>query len=465
MITERQAVEVPVIAPAAPRESAPIDKANSVSLFYLLRHARGIRADTLKTIMWIASLGDFVKIGAGPGTIYFINHPEYTRQFLVTQASKFAKAKVLKRVFEDSIGDNVFTGDGDFWKRSRKIMSPAFHAQRIGAYADLMVDHSVQLTQSWQAGQQINTAREMMHLTMGIVTKALFNVDLSSDKAGDAFSDLFDVVNVRIARQGSIQTPHWLPTADNRAVKRASQTIASVLDPLIRERRASKQDTGDLLSMLLLAAGEEGGISDEQLRHELMTLFGAGYETTATTLTWIWGLLAQYPDVEARLVDEIKRTLAAGRRATLADLAQMPYSEMIVKEALRIYPVSIGISRDTREDVDFGDGRVIPKGRQVMLSQWSLHHDPRWWDDPWTFNPDRFSPENEAKIEKYAYLPFGGGARICIGNQFAMMEARLALITILQQWRLRFAPGYTMQPNFRFTLRPSEGLPMVVEKR
>lgn len=463
MITDPLRVEA---TSAQTHMTTPPGNSANVSLWYIMRHFREIQADTLKTIEWIASLGDFVKIGSGPSTVYFINHPEFTRQVLVTQASKFHKAKLLKHAFEDSIGDNVFTGDGDFWKRSRKLMSPAFHSQRIGAYADLMVDHSVKLAESWQAGQRIVAADAMMGLTMSIVTQALFNIDLSSQRAGAAFDALFEVVNERIRRQGAFQLPSVFYRKEQRAVADATHTIEATLNQLIAQRRSGAQieDTGDLLSMLLIAADEEGGMSDAQLRHELMTLFGAGYETTAVTLTWAWGLLAQHPEVEARLVDEIQRALPDGRRATLADLAQMPYSERVVKETLRLYPTSVGISRDAVEDVDLGGGRVVRKGRQVLLSQWALHHDPRWWDDPLTFNPDRFSAEYEDSIEKYAYLPFSTGPRVCIGSQFALMEARLALITILQRWRLRFAPGYAMQPNFRFTLRPSEGLPMLVEK-
>ncbi len=426
------------------------------SLGYLLRHARELSADPLQAFALFASYGDiaFVRLGSQP--TYFINHPDLVRQVLVTQASHFQKSALLKRIFEDSVGNNIFTGDGEFWKRQRQLMQPAFHTQRIGAYSGIMVNHARQLVSRWRDGQTISAGIEMMHLTMGIVTKTLFDADLRDDAAGAAFSDLFEVVNDRLSGVGRLNLPHWLPTRANRTVRQSMQTIDAVLLPIIDQRRQSGQDTGDLLSMLLLA-----GMDDAQLRNEVMTLFGAGYETTANTLTWILYLLTQNPDVEARLRAEINAVLPDQRPATLADLDQLTYTEQVVKESMRFYPTSVAISRDALQAVEIG-GVTIPKGATVLFSQWLLHRDPRFWDNPEQFDPERFTATNEPNINKYAYLPFGGGARVCLGNAFALMEARLALVTILQHARLSLAPGYIMQPEFRFTLRPSAGLPMVV---
>ncbi|MBI5667915.1 MAG: cytochrome P450 [Chloroflexi bacterium] len=432
-------------------------------LWFLLRNGRQLSADPLAAFELLAQYGDMVLLALGPRRMVFINHPDLVREVMVTKAAQFQKSKLLKRVFEDSVGNNVFTGDGDFWKRQRHLMQPAFHTRRIGAYANIMVSHARQLVDGWRDGQTLSVSREMMHLTMGIVTKALFDADLRDDSAGAAFSRLFEVVGHRIARQNSVRLPYWLPTRENRAVRQSVAAIDRVLQPIIEERRQSGRDTGDLLSMLVMAS-EGGGMSDDQLRNEVMTLFGAGYETTANTLTWTFYLLSQHPEVEAKLLDEIDRVLPTGRPVTLDDLARLPYTEMVIKEAMRCYPTSVAISRDAVEDVEIG-GYVIPRGTMVVLSQWTLHHDPRFCDEPARFRPERFSVENEANIDRYAYLPFGVGPRICLGNAFAMMEARLALATILQHYRLTPAPGYIMHPDFRFTLRPSGGLPMVARRR
>jgi cytochrome P450 len=430
----------------------------------LLRESRALSGDPLKTFdMLAARYGDIALLALGPAKMVFINHPDYVRELMVTNAGRFQKSKILKQVFEDSVGNNIFTGDGEFWKRQRQLMSPAFHTQRISAYADIMTRHARQLTDGWADGQTVGVAREMMRLTMGIVTEALFDADLRDDSAGAAFSTLFEVVSRRLGNPTGAQPPHWLPTRDNRAVWEAVKTIDAVLLPIIEERRRSGDDRGDLLSMLLMAS-EGGGMSDAQLRNEVMTLFGAGYETTANTLTWTFYLLAQHPDVEARLLDEIAEALPGGRDAGLDDLARLPYAEQVIKEAMRCYPTSVAISRDAVEDTEIG-GYAVPKGTTALFSQWTLHHDPRWWPEPARFDPERFNPANETAINKYAYLPFGAGPRVCLGNAFALMEARLALVTILQRYHLALAPGYTMQPEFRFTLRPSGGLPMVVERR
>lgn len=426
------------------------------SFLYLLRHARELSADPLGTFELLAGYGDISLLRIGTQRTYFINHPDLVREVMVTKAGQFQKSALLKRIFEDSVGNNIFTGDGEFWKKQRQLMQPAFHTQRIGTYADIMVDHTRQLVKRWHDGQTISAAREMMHLTMGIVTKALFDSDLRDDSAGDAFSNLFQVVNNRLNRAGRLNLPHWIPTRDNRTVHESVEIIDKVLMPIIEERRRSGEDTGDLLSVLVMS-----GMDDAQLRNEVMTLFGAGYETTANTLTWALYLLTQYPEVEKRLCEEIDGVLPGQRAASLQDLERLVYTEKVIKEALRFYPTSIAISRDALEDVEIG-GDTIPKGATVLFSQWLLHRDPRFWPTPEVFDPERFSAENEPNINKYSYMPFGGGARICIGNAFALMEARLALVTILQHAKLTLAPGYTMQPEFRFTLRPSGGLPMVV---
>jgi cytochrome P450 len=251
-----------------------------------------------------------------------------------------------------------------------------------------------------------------------------------------------------------------------QTVKKIDELIQKFID----DRRATGEDKGDLLSMLLLARDEDDGqsgvasqMTDKQVRDEAMTLFGAGHETTAVALTWTWYLLSQHPEVEAKLHEELD-TVLGGRQPTLEDLQRLPYTEMIVKEAMRMYPPAFGTTREVIADGEIG-GYPTKKGQTVYINIYGVHRDARFFPEPDRFDPERFSPENEKQMHKYAYLPFGGGPRVCIGNAFAMMEARLILATVAQQYRLRLAPGHQVVPERLFTLRPKNGMKMVPTKR
>jgi cytochrome P450 len=241
--------------------------------------------------------------------------------------------------------------------------------------------------------------------------------------------------------------------------------LDEMIQKFIDDRRASGEDKGDLLSMLLLARDEDGTgqMNDKQVRDEAMTLFGAGHETTAVALTWTWYLLSQHPEVEARLHEELNIALG-GRQPTLEDLPRLPYTEMIIKEAMRLYPPAFGTTREANTNAEIA-GYTIKKGQVVYVNIYGVHRDSRFFPDPDRFDPERFSPENEKQIQKYAYLPFGGGPRVCIGNAFAMMEARLILATVAQKYRLKLAPGHQVAPSRLFTLRPKFGMKMVAARR
>jgi cytochrome P450 len=261
------------------------------------------------------------------------------------------------------------------------------------------------------------------------------------------------------------QIPDWIPTRRNLREKRALAKLDAILQHVIRIRRASGDHGGDLLSILLNAVDEDSGarMSDQQLRDEMMTLFLAGHETTANALTWTWYLLSTHPEVEARLVDELHRALGS-RTPTIADLPNLPYTEMIVREALRLYPPAPGFTREPIEDVRIG-GFDVPKGSLVTVITYALHRDPRFFNDPETFDPMRFAPGWEERIPRYAYLPFGGGPRVCIGNGFAMVEARLILATVSQRCRLSLEPDQEVVPVQLVTVRPRNGIRMKVTKR
>jgi cytochrome P450 len=299
---------------------------------------------------------------------------------------------------------------------------------------------------------------------MKIVSKTLFDADVESEVAeiSDAVTTALTVVGERT--ESLFPPPDWFPTASNRAIKRAMVTLNRIIQRFIEDRRASGEDRGDLLSMLLAAQDDEGvGMTDKQVRDEAMTLFGAGHETTAIALTWALYLISQHPEVEARLHEEVDRALG-NRSATLNDLPNLPYTEMIAKEAMRLYPPAWGTTRELIGDITIGD-YTIKKDNFIMMSFHALHHDPRIFDQPDRFDPERFSPENEKTIPKYAYLPFGAGPRVCIGNMFAMMEIRLVLATIAQQFRLTHDPSHAIIPDPVFTLRPRDGMPMTLSKR
>lgn len=431
---------------------------------FLLGNMREFNANTLAFLDYVSTYGDIASIRFGPFRLYFVNHPELAREVLVAQASKFRKATVLKRALQDVIGDNIFTGDGEFWKRQRRLMQPAFHSKRIGAYADTMVAYTQRMMNDWEDGAEIDVDHAMTSLTMQIVTKTLFDADVSEESAaaGEAMTTLFSVVNRRF--EVLLSLPTWVPTVDNRAVHAARAQIESIIRRIIEERRHSGEDHGDLLSMLLMAEDEDGSRMDEhQILREAITIFGAGHETTANTMIWTWYLLSQYQYVMARLQQEVDEVLE-GRAPKLTDLENLPYTEMIIKESMRLYPPAWAVSRDTAAAVELG-GYVLPPNSPVMIPIWNIHHDARWFPHPLRFEPERFSAERESNIERYAYIPFGAGPRVCIGNSFAMMEARLILATIAQRFDFLLAPGQTVEAQRVFTLRPRYGMRILLRER
>jgi cytochrome P450 len=356
------------------------------------------------------------------------------------------------------------TSEGDFWKRQRKLAQPAFHYKRIASYADTMTQHTHALLKTWQIGETRMIDREMMKVTLSIVNKTLFNVDISAeaDRIGDAMNVILHAANENM--NAVVALPAWIPTPKRYHQKRMIAQLDALIQQFISERRATKADNGDLLSMLLLAQDEDGqGMDDKQLRDEVMTMFLAGHETTANALMWTFYLLSQHSDIKQRLYAEIDRVLG-DRTATLQDLAQMPYLEMVLKESMRLYPPVAALSRSPYADLQIS-GYTLPKDATMQISIYALHRSTRYWQNPDTYDPERFSAENEANIPRYAYLPFGGGPRVCIGNQFSMMEAKLLLVTIMQHVDLELVPNHQVIPEQLLTLRAKNSLPMVIKQR
>lgn len=393
---------------------------------------------------------------------FFVNHPDYIQDILVTHARSFSKGLILQRG-KRLVGDGLLTSEGAFHLRQRRLIQPAFHRKRIAAYGEVMVEHTREMMAGWRADETVNLSEEMMRLTLLIVAKTLFGSDVAADveRVGRALDVLFGQLPTRLLPE----FVERLPLPHNRRFMAARAKLDEIIYRMIREHRASG-DQGDLLSMLLMAQDEEGeggGMSDEQVRAEAITLFIAGHETTANALTWTWYLLSQHPEVEARLHEEVDRVLG-GRPPTMADMEQLPYTRQVLAEAMRLRPPVWAMGRMAREEYRL-DGYLVPKGATILMSQWVMNHDARYYPDPERFDPMRWTPEAQAARPKFAYFPFGGGARLCIGEPFAWMEGVLVLATIAQQWQLRLAPGARVVLEPLVTLRPKHGMPMRLTRR
>jgi cytochrome P450 len=409
--------------------------------------------------------GDIAHYQVGPLHVYQLSHPDLARQILVEQPEKFHKPRLLKYAFRSFAGDGLLTSDGASWKQQRRLMQPAFHHSQLVTYADVMVTHTLQMIDSFENGKVLEINAEMAKLTLAIVVRSLFGGDVrgEAEDVGRLMIAVLDAANQRL--NAVLQIPSWVPTRRNLREKRAVARVDELLHGLIATRRASTAKVDDLLSVLLTPSDEESGalMSDRQLRDEMMTLFLAGHETTATALTWTWYLLSQHPEIEERLLGEIDQVLR-GRPPSAVDLPNLPYTEMVVRESIRLYPPAAGVAREPIEAVTIG-GYEVPKGSLITVNTYALQHDARFFDDPERFNPERFAAGWEERIPRYAYLPFGGGPRVCIGNGFAMMEARLIVATVAQRCRLSLEPGQNVVPIQLVTVRPKDGIRMKVKVR
>lgn len=422
------------------------------------------RADILKVFTDLhCTYGDVVVVPIGSTHFYMLYHPDDIHDVLVKQPHNFHKDPDMKNTRQGLarfLGNGLLTSDGEFWKRQRKLAAPALHARRIQSYGSTMVDYTKRHILDWRDGQRLDLARETASITMKIIAKTMFDSDVSGDI--DRVSSAMETVQ-SVAGQLPLLPP-WVPTLTELRARSAKRELDDIILRIIRQWREKGEDKGDLLSMLLLAEDDDGQrMSDQQARDEAVTLFLAGHETTANALNWTFYLLAQHPDIEARLHDELDGVLG-GQVPTMDDLPRLPYTEMVVKESMRIYPPAWVTGRQAIADTRVG-GYEMPKGSVVNLLFYHVHHDPRWWPEPERFMPERFAPQNEALLNKHAYTPFGGGPRVCIGNAFAMMEARLLLATIAQRFRLTVQPGQRVEMNPLITLNPKGGLPMTVQQR
>ena len=403
--------------------------------------------------------GDVVPLHLGPRRIILVSHPAAIEEVLVSKNGQFTKHSAL-RVNRLVLGNGLLTSDGDFWLRQRRLAQPAFQRQQVARYAPTVVEQTRQLLATWTPGETRDVLVEMMRLTLGIAAKTLFGADAASH-AGDVGAALAVTQQQFVSRYYRlVPLPMWIPTAENLRMRRAVRTLDEIIYGFIRQRRAAGADSGgtDLLSLLLHARDDvdQSRMSDQQLRDEALTLFLAGHETTALTLTWAWFLLAKNPAAQEPLVAECDRVLG-DREATFDDLPRLKYAEHVVQEAMRLYPPAWVIGREAREACEIG-GYAIARGATLLMSQWIVHRDPRFYDQPDEFRPERWEGDAAARLPKFAYFPFGGGPRVCIGNTFAMLEAVLALATIARAYRFTLDPQHPVEPHALFTLRPRAGV-------
>jgi len=395
----------------------------------------------------------------------FLYHPNEIESVLTVNAKSFRKAMTLRsNFFQRLVGNGLLTSEGEEWKRQRRLSNPAFHRERVATYATTMVDYTKRMTAGWRDGETHDMHRDMMRLTLEIVVRCLFSADVSHDV--DQVGATLAAMVRPFAAQATLKwiLNNRLPTPAHIRFHRLARKIDDVVYRIIAERRASGKDEGDLLSMLLTAHDQDGsGMDDQQLRDEVMTLFLAGHETTALTLAWAWYLLGQNPEAEKRLHAELDAVLG-DRDATFADLSRLKYTEQIVKESMRLYPPAYGLGREAIRDCEIG-GYHVPPGTQVFMFQWATHRDPRFFDEPLRFKPERWTTAFESELPKYAYFPFGAGPRVCIGASFAMMEMILVLATIGQRFRLELDPRQPVEIYPAMSLRPKDGVKVTLHAR
>ena len=418
-----------------------------------------------------AAYGDLVTLSVKPALVYLVNHPDLVQELFVANHRSVGRGRVTETL-QYLMGFGLVTADGPLHLRQRRLMQPQFHHRRIAGYAEIMTDFAQQHQDDWQEGTRVDLAWEMSELTLHIVVKTLFDLELADTvrRIGAAFELSNDYIKARDNQPPALRRlSHRLPLPFTRRFKRGLAYLDETVYDLIEQRRRSGLEGNDLLSLLLNVRDEEADnpddavMTDLQVRDEVITLFAAGHETTAVALTWTWYLLATHPDVQARFHAELDDVLG-GRPPTPDDLPKLNFTGRVLTESMRLYPPIWSTGRMTFEPITLG-GYQIPAGAALIAPQLIIHRDPRWFDDPLEFRPDRWTEEFKEKLHRFAYYPFGGGPRLCIGEGFAWMEAILVLATLGQQWSMRSDPSHSIVLQPLVSLRPKGGMPMFLERR
>jgi cytochrome P450 len=431
--------------------------------FPWLAYAR-VYLDPLRTLTRaVRRYGDVVHFRVGRRHHFLFNHPDTIRAVLLdTEGLRRSVQPPLKHF----LGKGLLSSEGKFHQSQRRMIQPAFHKERIAAFGEIMTRESARLRDRWQHGATVDMREEMLRLTMAIVGKTLFNVDFESEAAdlSEALDEVVATTGMKYAMMESLQKR--IPLFRSRRLQRARERLDRLIYQMIAERRAGDTQRTDVLSMLVrIRDGEDAprGMTDEQVRDEILTLFTAGHETIANALMWTWYLLAQNPGVAEKFHAELDRVLA-GRLPVIGDLENLPYTRMVFAESMRIYPPVWIMGRRALEDREIG-GYLIPKRSLIHISQFLMHRDPRYFPDPERFDPERWTPEAAAARPKFSYFPFGGGGLQCIGEGFAWTEGMFVMATLAGRWRMRVAPDHRIVLEPQITLRSRHGMPMILEQR
>jgi len=431
--------------------------------------------DSLGFLLRCHAYGDVVKLPMGQMAellfrrqdlaMYFLNHPDDVKHVLVTNQHNYAKTRVPpgeSRVF----GKGVVHTEGETHHHQRRLFLPFFHGDHVASYTGLITEKAAALATSWHNGATVDIGREMIQLTLSVMWRLLFGREVSSDapQVLEAMMSGHRLLSQQYSSVLAWVMPLWVPTAQRREFARGQEFVDAKFKSFVQSRRATPQESQDILALLLSATDEAGQpLSDQEIRDELSTLLIAGHDSTATALTWIWFLLSQFPTVRERLAHELE-TILGDRLPTNADVPRLVYTKMIWDEALRLYPPAWLLhARKSRAEDRLPSGVLLPTGSRLFLSPWSMHRNPRWFPDPTRFDPDRFSPEAKRARPAFSYVPFGGGGRRCLGESFAELEGLLVLATLASKLRFRLVDGPTILPNPLMTLKPKTPVRMTIE--
>ncbi len=438
------------------------------------RLLRKFLRDPLKVLIDIShTYGDIAHFKFGRQNVYLLNHPDYIEDVLVTNYKNFIKSRGLQ-VSKRLLGNGLVTSEGEYHDKQRHLIQPTFYPKRIKSYADIMVNQAIDMCNSWHDGTILDIHKEMIKLTLAIICKTVLGYDIEPghDEVGDALKTCMQYFNRLLMPFGElIEKIPLLPI--NKGFQTAKRDLDSIVYRMIKEHRKKldkgheKKEDDDLLSTLLQAQDEEAGIgrmTDEQLRDEVMTIFLAGHETTANALTWTYYLLSEHPTIETKLQEELHSIFGSNRTTiTVDDVPGLEYTEKILTESMRLYPPAWALGRQVIDDYKVG-GYSIPEGSIILMSQYVMHRNPRYFHEPDRFYPDRWTEEFKKQLPRFSYFPFGGGIRGCIGEPFAWLEAILLLATISRQWRMKHVPSHKVELKALITLRPKYGMQMKLTK-
>ena len=413
--------------------------------------------------------GDIIRLKVGPSYIYIVNHPEYVKHVLLDNYRNYGKSGDMWEPVRAFMGTGVLVRDGDDWLRHRRSIQPAFHRQELANISTLMTDTIAEHLPSWETyadtGTSIDIMEEMLDKGLEIILKVMFSSALNHEDKTTLHENFTVIIKLLVYRMMTFFLPKRIPRPGDKRFNTALENMDNVLYRLIEERRNSQNDYQDLLSMLMNMRYDDTheGLTTTELRDEIITLLATGHETTAVALTWVWYLLSQHPEAEAKVQAEID-TVLNGRIPTMEDIHNLPYSWMVVQEALRLYPPVWPLPRTAVEDDEI-DGYHIPAGAHVIVSPYLVHRHPEFWPDPETFDPERFLPERVNERPRFSYIAFGGGPRLCIGYHFAMIEAVFMMGMVVPHYQLRVEKDFEMIAHSGITIRPRDGLPMTIHRR